>query len=68
LLCVAANDLSLLPLAPHRSPGPCSAQKPAEIPIGQPTKFEVVINLKTAKALALTISPLMRMRADEMIE
>jgi hypothetical protein len=67
LLCNAANYLLLLLSEPHRSPEPCSAQKPAEIPIGQPTKLEVVINLRTAKALAPTIPPLMRMRADEMI-
>jgi len=63
------HDYLLLLLSePHRSPEPCSAQKPAaEIPIGQPTKLEVVINLRTAKALALTIPSLMRMRAHEMI-
>ena len=42
--------------------------KPAEIPIEQPTKFELMINLKTAKALRLTIPPLVMMRANEVIK
>jgi putative ABC transport system substrate-binding protein len=42
--------------------------KPAELPVEQPTRFEVIVNLRTAKALGITVAQAVLVRADELIQ
>jgi putative ABC transport system substrate-binding protein len=68
LVSISANWLALYERAAVHVDKIIKGAKPATLPVEQPTKFQVVINMKTAQALGLTISPSLLAQIDEIIE
>jgi putative ABC transport system substrate-binding protein len=67
LIAYGPSQADTLERALHHVDRILQGAKPAELPIEQPTKFELIVNLKTAKALGLTIPPNVLARADRVI-